>query len=161
MTSDKCLHFLGGLFFKASPAAYGASQARGQIRAAAAGLHHSHSNARSKPHLEPTPQLTAAPARFLTHWARPGVESASSWMLVIFIYAEPQWELQVLRFKKSLIFKLIRSSWCPRGLRMTQHCYCYGVALISGPGISACHGHSQINKYNYYQWKICRQYVLY
>ena len=31
----------------------------GQIGAVAAGLHHSHSNARSQPHLQPTPQLTA------------------------------------------------------------------------------------------------------
>ena len=37
------------LFF--SPVAYGSSQARGQIRAAAAAsLHHSHSHAKSKPH---------------------------------------------------------------------------------------------------------------
>ena len=33
----------------------------GQIRAAAAGLPHSHSNATSKPRLRPTPQLTAMP----------------------------------------------------------------------------------------------------
>ena len=32
------------LLFRATPAAYGCSQARGLIRAAAAGLHHSHSN---------------------------------------------------------------------------------------------------------------------
>ena len=32
------------LFFRAVPAAYGGSQARGQTGAAAAGLHHSHSN---------------------------------------------------------------------------------------------------------------------
>ena len=32
------------LLFKTAPAAYGSSQARGQIEAAAAGLHHSHSN---------------------------------------------------------------------------------------------------------------------
>ena len=37
----------------------GGSQARGQIRGTAASLHHSHSNAGSKPHLPPTPQLTA------------------------------------------------------------------------------------------------------
>ena len=40
-------------------AAYGGSQARGPIGAAAAGLHHSPSNARSELHLRPTPQLTA------------------------------------------------------------------------------------------------------
>ena len=39
--------------------AYGGSQARGLIRAVSAGLHNSHSNARSKPHLQPTPQLYA------------------------------------------------------------------------------------------------------
>ena len=36
------------------PTAYGGSQARGRIRATAARLHHSHSNARSKPRLWPT-----------------------------------------------------------------------------------------------------------
>ena len=43
----------------ATPAAYGGSQARGLIGAVAAGLHQSHSNAGSEPHLQPTPQLTA------------------------------------------------------------------------------------------------------
>ena len=47
--------------FRVAPEAYGGSQASGQIGAAAAGLHHSHSNAGSKPHLQPTPQLTAMP----------------------------------------------------------------------------------------------------
>ena len=47
--------FFFGLF-KASPATYGGSQARGGIRAAA--VDHSHSNAGSEPCLQPTPQLT-------------------------------------------------------------------------------------------------------
>ena len=63
-------------FFRATGEAYGSSHATGQIRAAAAGLHHSHSNARS-----------------LNHWARPGIEPASLWILVGFITAEPQREL--------------------------------------------------------------------
>ena len=37
--------------FRAAPAAYGSSQAGGQIGAADAGLRHSHSNTGSKPHL--------------------------------------------------------------------------------------------------------------
>ena len=37
--------------FRAAPVAYGSSQVSGQIRAASAGLHHSHGNARSKPSL--------------------------------------------------------------------------------------------------------------
>ena len=49
------------LLFRAALAAYGASQARGPIRAVAAGLHESHSNARSEPCLQPTSQLTATP----------------------------------------------------------------------------------------------------
>ena len=47
------------LVFKAATAAYGGSQARGLIGAATGSLYHSHSNARSKPCLRPTPQLTA------------------------------------------------------------------------------------------------------
>jgi len=47
--------------FRATSAAYKSSQARGQIRAAAAGLHHSHSNAGSELHLQPTLQLAAKP----------------------------------------------------------------------------------------------------
>ena len=46
------------LSFRASPTAYGGSQARGLIRATAASLRHSHSTIGSKPHLWPTPQLT-------------------------------------------------------------------------------------------------------
>ena len=44
-------------FSRAAPAAYGGSQARGQIRTAAAGLHYRG----SEPRLQPTPQLTAMP----------------------------------------------------------------------------------------------------
>ena len=49
------------LFCRAALVACGGSQARGLIRAAAAGLHHSHSNAGSEPHLQPRPQLMATP----------------------------------------------------------------------------------------------------
>ena len=33
-------------------------------------------------------------AGFLTHWMRPGIEPMSWWILVGFVTAEPQWELQ-------------------------------------------------------------------
>ena len=46
-------------FFRAAPAAQGSSQARGQIRATAARLHHGHSITGSQPHLQPMPQLLA------------------------------------------------------------------------------------------------------
>ena len=42
-------------FSRAAAMAYGGSQARGLIGAVATGLHHSHSNAGSEPHLQPTP----------------------------------------------------------------------------------------------------------
>ena len=53
------LNFFFFLLFMATAAAYGSSQVRGQIRAAAAGLRHSHSNSRSKLLLQPTLQHTA------------------------------------------------------------------------------------------------------
>ena len=48
-------------FFRATPAACGSFHSRGQIRAAATGLCHRHSNAGSKMCLRPAPQLTAMP----------------------------------------------------------------------------------------------------
>ena len=56
------------LLFRAALMAYGGSQARGWIRAAAAGLHNSCSNTRS-----------------LTHWAKPEIEPTFSWILVGFV----------------------------------------------------------------------------
>ena len=50
------------------PRHYGSSQARAPVRAIAAGLHQSHSNAGS-----------------LIHWASPGTEPTFSWMLVGFV----------------------------------------------------------------------------
>ena len=47
--------------FRTTHTSYGHSQARGPIGASAAGLHHRHSNAGSKLHLQPTPQLMAMP----------------------------------------------------------------------------------------------------
>ena len=53
--------FVFVFLFRAIPAAYGGSQAGGQIGAIAAGLHHSYSNAGSELHLRPTPHLMATP----------------------------------------------------------------------------------------------------
>ena len=55
-------------FFRVAPSAWVRSQAKSQTRAVAAGLHHSHSSARS-----------------FTHWARPGIKPASSRILVRFV----------------------------------------------------------------------------
>ena len=47
--------------FRATPMAYGSSQASGRFGAVALGLHHSHSNLGSEPCLQPTPQHMAVP----------------------------------------------------------------------------------------------------
>ena len=49
------------VFSRASLAAHGGSQARGQIGAVAAGLRQSHSNVGSEPSLPPPPKLRATP----------------------------------------------------------------------------------------------------
>ena len=59
--------------FMATPMAYGSSQARGQIRATVAGLHHSHSNTGSEPCLQPVPHLIAMPDPRPTEWARDSI----------------------------------------------------------------------------------------
>ena len=93
------LLFFSFLFFlRAAPAAHGSSQARGQIRATAASLRHSHSNTRSKLWLWPTPQLMAMPilnplskardqthilmdsTRFITSWATMGTPRMISYL---------------------------------------------------------------------------------
>ena len=73
--------------------------------AIAAVLHHSHSNVRSELHLWLN-TTTHGYTGSLTHWARPGIEPASSWILVGFITAEPWWELHesFYREKGNLIF---------------------------------------------------------
>ena len=52
-------YFFVFFVFRATPLAYGISQARGQIGAVTDGLRHSHT--RSKPSLQTTPQLMATP----------------------------------------------------------------------------------------------------
>ena len=57
--------------------AYGSSQARSSAGAAAASLHHSHSN------------------RILNPLSEAGIEPASSRILVGFVTTEPPWELLI------------------------------------------------------------------
>ena len=89
--------------FRATSVVYGGSQARGWIGAALAGLHYSHSNARSELCLTYTTAHSNAGS--LTHWARPGIEPASSWVLVRFITTVLPWELTI--YKHFLIYKRI------------------------------------------------------
>ena len=61
----QCDSFFFFFLFRAILEAYGSSKAMVKIGVAAvaatAGLHHSHSNARSEPHLQLMPQLVATP----------------------------------------------------------------------------------------------------
>ena len=61
MSLEDMLTFFFGLLSlsRATPMAYGGFQARGRIGAEATGLRQSHSNARFKSRLQPTPQLRA------------------------------------------------------------------------------------------------------
>ena len=89
------LLFFLRFLFRATPMIYGSSHSRGQIRAIAANLHHSHSNAGSELHLGPTWQLTAALDPWPTELGQ-GSKPTSSWILVEFICVAPQWELHVI-----------------------------------------------------------------
>ena len=83
--------FFFHLFFRAPQAAYGSSQARGRIGAAAACLHHS-----QQPGIwaaSATYTIAHGNARSLTHWVRTGIKPESSRILIGFITAEPHWEL--------------------------------------------------------------------
>ena len=63
LKQTKYLPFFSFFFglLRVAPAAYGGSQARSQVKAKATGLHHSHNNAGSTPHLQPTQQVMAMP----------------------------------------------------------------------------------------------------
>ena len=72
-------------FFRAASVAYGSSQARGRIGAAATSLNHSPSNGGSSCVCDLTYTTAPGNAGSLIHWVRPGIQSASSWILVRFI----------------------------------------------------------------------------
>ena len=90
--------FLPSFFlFRAVLAAHGGSQARGRMGAVATSLHHSSRQL----------GIQAASSTYisahgidesLTHWARPGIEPASSWILVGFVTAQPPRELPEIDF---------------------------------------------------------------
>ena len=71
-------------FARATLTVYGGSQAKGQIRAVAAGLHHSYSNARSKQAVSAT-YTTAQQCQVLNTMSKPGTEPVFSRMQVRFI----------------------------------------------------------------------------
>ena len=77
-----CFLFVYFGLFRVTPMAYGSSWARSWTGDSAASLRHSHSNARSEPCLQPTPQLTGTSD---PNSERPGIKPSSSWILVRFV----------------------------------------------------------------------------
>lgn len=69
---------------RATPMAYGGSQARGLIWAVATSLHHRHKQ-RGIWATSATYTIAHGNARSSTCWARPGIKPATSWFLVGFI----------------------------------------------------------------------------
>ena len=110
-----CVTFLINLFIclfcllRATPMAYGESQARGPIGAVDTGLYRSYSNARSKPCLRPIPQLRATPDLQPQNKAR--IKPQTSWFLVGFVFAEPRRELPSCVILRS--FQKVLKSQCP------------------------------------------------
>ena len=78
-------YFIIFLLFRAACVAYGSSQARGQIGAAAASLCHTAASV--------TYTTTNSNAGSFIHRVRPGLEPLSSWILIGFVTTEPQQEL--------------------------------------------------------------------
>ena len=89
--------------FRAKPLSFGSSQARGRIGPIAAGLRHNHCNARS-----------------LTHWSGPGIEPASSWILVGFFTAEP-WQDSKSTFNWRLFPTRLSRGYCHSRLFILLH----------------------------------------
>ena len=127
---------------RATPTACGGSQARGQIRATAAGLCHSHSNAGSEPCLRPTPQLMAMLDPRPTE-----LEPTSSWIPVRFVFAVSQWELPNFKFFNgsktysqlsssiqisSKRIKEITAEWAlpKNGISTTRRLFCWAYLLF-------------------------------
>ena len=69
-TPNRKFFFLTFCFLGPYPRHIESSQARSRIRAAAAGLYHSHNNVGSKLHLWPVYQLTAVPDPWPTEWGQ-------------------------------------------------------------------------------------------
>ena len=117
--------------FRAAPEAYGRSQARGRIGAAAAGLYHSHSNAGS-----------------LTHGVRPGIKSPSLWILVGFVNCwAMKGTLNDFLYTEEFLTKLNIVLEFPGSLAVKDS----ALSLLwhsfnPWPGTPACHRHGQKKK---------------
>ena len=89
-------------FFRAAPVAHGSCQARGRIGAATASLHHSTAMQEQSCFFDLHPSSWQ---RWILNAMREArVNPTSSWMLVRFGTAEPQWELKLHCYHCCYIF---------------------------------------------------------
>ena len=79
--------------FKVTPMTYGSSLARGWIRATYSCWPMPQPKQHEIQAFSTTYTATHSNTRSLTHWARPGMKPASSWVLVGFVSTVSQWEL--------------------------------------------------------------------
>ena len=94
------------IFFRTTPTAYGISQARGQIGAAAASLHHSHSNTKSELCLQSAPQPQQ-------HRILNPLSEARDWTHILM---DPGWVLQPLSHEGNSLNVLLKP-WEDRARR--------------------------------------------
>ena len=102
------------LLFRAAWAACGSCQARGLIGAAAAGLHHSHSNTRSKSHLWPTHHSSRQ------HWILNPLSDARDWTLNLMVPSRICFHCSMMETPKNkeflkwakLVLNYIKKNWC-------------------------------------------------
>ena len=87
MVSHCCFSFLF-LFLGLKPSHMEFPWARSPIETVADRLHHRQIQATSA-----TYTTAHGNTRSITHWVKPGIEHASSWILVRFISTEPWWEV--------------------------------------------------------------------
>ena len=87
------VYFFSFLLFRATWASYGHSQARGQIVATAAGLHHTATATQDPSHICDLPH-SSWQCQIPNLLSKVGIEHVSSWILVRFVTTEPQWEVQ-------------------------------------------------------------------
>ena len=106
--------FLSFFPFWAPPGAYGSSQARGQIRATTPAYPQTQLGSRIAviQAASATYTIVRSNTGSLTHWAKPGIKPASSWILVRFVSTAPQRELIVWLFLSSFIEHLLCAWYC-------------------------------------------------
>ena len=117
------LFFLIFCPFRATPSAYGSSQAWGLIGATVASLCQSHQH-----QIQAATYTTAhSNTRSLSHWARPGIEPTPLWFLVGFVSPVPRWEFLLIYFylKYSWFTVLGQCLLCSKVIQLYIHIYSF------------------------------------